>query len=158
MSDLRDLYQELILDHQKNPRNFGELPDANHHANGFNPLCGDKISLDFNTDENGLIHDIRFHGSGCAISKASASMMTMALKGKTIPEADALFQVFHHLVLGNLVTEEQIEHLGRLKVFQGIRDYPSRVKCASLPWHTFKAALNHNSKTITTDSDNDSVN
>src|ERR1039458_8769416 len=100
MSEFSDLYQDLILDHQKNPRNFGDLPAANHHADGFNPLCGDKISLSLQVDEQGLIQDLKFKGSGCAISKASASMMTMALKGKKTGEAERLFREFHDMVMG----------------------------------------------------------
>jgi nitrogen fixation protein NifU and related proteins len=149
MSEYSDLYQELILDHQKNPRNFGELSGANRHAEGFNPLCGDKISLDLKVDGDGVIEDVRFKGSGCAISKASASMMTVALKGKKIEEAEKLFRGFHDLVTG----EESAPsiNLGKLKVFSGVKEYPARVKCASLAWHTLQAALRNETSTVTTD-------
>jgi nitrogen fixation protein NifU and related proteins len=150
MSDLSDLYQELILDHQKNPRNFGQIEGANHHAEGFNALCGDRISLDLKTGETGLIEDIKFKGSGCAISKASASMMTSALKGKKIEEAETLFHQFHDLVTGKSEVPAG-EELGKLKAFAGVRDYPARVKCASLAWHTLEAALHDDQKTVSSD-------
>lgn len=149
MSDFSDLYQDLILDHQKNPRNFGELPGANRHADGFNPLCGDKISLDLKVDAQGLIEDVKFKGSGCAISKASASMMTMALKGKKAGEAETMFHQFHDMVMGK--EGAKTTDLGKLKVFQGVRDYPARVKCASLAWHTMEAALHQQKDVVSTD-------
>ncbi len=149
MSDFSDLYQDLILDHQKNPRNFGELPEANHHADGFNPLCGDKISLNLKTDEKGVIQDIRFKGSGCAISKASASMMTMALKGKKTEEAEKIFAQFHDMVMGK--EGAKATDLGKLKVFAGVKEYPARVKCASLAWHTMEAALHDQKDVVSTD-------
>jgi len=154
MSDLSELYQELILDHQKNPRNFGQLEGANHHAEGFNALCGDKISLDLKTDASGVIEDLKFKGSGCAISKASASMMTAALKGKKIDEAEILFHQFHDLVTGKSAPESG-EVLGKLKVFAGVRDYPARVKCASLAWHTLEAALHDDQKVVSSDEGDD---
>lgn len=150
MSDLSDLYQEVILDHQKNPRNFGQIDGANHHAEGFNALCGDRISLDLQTDASGVIQDLKFKGSGCAISKASASMMTAALKGKKIGEAEAMFGQFHDLVTGKSAPGSA-ETLGKLKVFAGVRDYPARVKCASLAWHTLEAALHDDQKTVSSD-------
>ncbi|MGH7739860.1 MAG: Fe-S cluster assembly sulfur transfer protein SufU [bacterium] len=150
MSDLSDLYQEVILDHQKNPRNFGQIEGANHHAEGFNALCGDRISLDLQTDTSGVIQDLKFKGSGCAISKASASMMTAALKGKKVEEAEAMFGQFHDLVTGKSAPESA-EALGKLKVFAGVRDYPARVKCASLAWHTLEAALHDDQKTVSSD-------
>jgi nitrogen fixation NifU-like protein len=149
MSDFSDLYQDLILDHQKNPRNFGSLPDANHHADGFNPLCGDKISLDLKLDGNDVIQDIHFKGSGCAISKASASLMTVALKGKKVSEAEHLFHEFHDMVMGKI--DKAPEDLGKLKVFEGVKEYPARVKCASLAWHTMEAALKNEKDVISTD-------
>ena len=149
MSDFSDLYQDLIIDHQKNPRNFGELAGANHHADGFNPLCGDKIALDLKVNGEGLIEDVKFKGSGCAISKASASMMTMALKGKKTEEAEKLFHEFHDMVMGK--AEKPAADLGKLKVFAGVRDYPARVKCASLAWHTMEAALHDQKDVISTD-------
>lgn len=149
MSDFSDLYQDLILDHQKNPRNFGDLSDANHHADGFNPLCGDKIALDLKVNGEGVIEDLKFKGSGCAISKASASMMTMALKGKKTAEAEKIFNQFHDMVMGK---EEKVPaDLGKLKVFSGVRDYPARVKCASLAWHTLEAALHDEKSVVSTD-------
>ena len=137
MTDLRDLYQEVILDHSRHPRNFKELPGA-RQAEGFNPLCGDQITL-YVKLEDGVIQDIGFQGSGCAISKASASLMTSALKGKTEREAEAMFGRFHELV----TTDEpaDAEALGKLAVFSGVREFPARVKCASLAWHTLRAAL-----------------
>jgi nitrogen fixation protein NifU and related proteins len=149
MSDFSDLYQDLILDHQKNPRNFGDLAGANHHADGFNPLCGDKIALDLKVDDQNVIQDIRFTGSGCAISKASASMMTMALKGKKAEEAEKIFHQFHDMVMGKV--EKVPADLGKLKVFAGVREYPARVKCASLAWHTMEAALHDEKNVISTD-------
>jgi len=150
MSEYSDLYQDLILDHQKNPRNFGEMEGANHHADGFNPLCGDKISLSLRTDEKGVIQDIRFKGSGCAISKASASMMTVALKGKKSEEAEKLFHQFHDMVMGTGDAKPPVD-LGKLKVFAGVKEYPARVKCASLAWHTMEAALHQENAVISTD-------
>jgi nitrogen fixation NifU-like protein len=151
MSELRDLYQEVILDHNKKPRNFGTLDTANRHADGHNPLCGDQISvyLKLNGD---VIEDIRFQGQGCAISKASASMMTSELKGKTLPEAEAIFESFHEMVAGpEEMEEEEVEALGKLAVFSGVREYPARVKCASLAWHTLHAALENNEQPISTE-------
>ena len=149
MSDFSDLYQDLILDHQKNPRNFGELAGANHHADGFNPLCGDKIALDLKVNAEGVIEDLKFKGSGCAISKASASMMTMALKGKKTAEVETMFHHFHDMVMGK--DEKPAADLGKLKVFAGVRDYPARVKCASLAWHTLEAALHDQKGVVSTD-------
>ncbi|HVZ81713.1 MAG TPA: SUF system NifU family Fe-S cluster assembly protein [bacterium] len=149
MSDFSDLYQDLILDHQKNPRNFGELAEANRHADGFNPLCGDKIALDLKVGVDGRIEDVKFKGSGCAISKASASMMTMALKGKKTEEAERMFHQFHDMVMGKEGAKPT--ELGKLKVFQGVRDYPARVKCASLAWHTLEAALHQSKDLVSTD-------
>ena len=139
-SDLRDLYQEVILDHSKRPRNFGDLPGANRHAEGYNPLCGDRetVLLDVEGD---VLKDIRFKGSGCAISTASASMMTESLKGKTRREAEALFTRFHDLITGESKAGAGGPPLGKLEVFSGVREYPVRIKCATLPWHTLKAAL-----------------
>ena len=149
MSDLRDLYQEVILDHGKGPRNFGKLEQASCCAEGHNPLCGDRLTLYLNTDE-GKVTDVRFEGSGCAISTASASMMTEALRGKTIVEIESLFKAFHELVAGNgSMTDE--ESLGKLVVFSGVRRFPVRVKCATLPWHTMLAALEQRDKPVTTE-------
>ncbi len=140
MSDLRELYQEVILDHNKKPRNFGVLEDATQVAQGHNPLCGDNVTVYLHV-EGDTIQDISFNGSGCAISKASASLMTGELKGKTVAEAETLFQSFRELVTGPEASEEVLEEMGKLAVFSGVRDYPARVKCASLAWHTVHNAL-----------------
>ena len=140
MSELSELYQQVILDHNKKPRNFHELEGANRTAEGFNPLCGDQLTVYMLMDE-GVVKDLSFVGTGCAISKASASMMTQAVKGKTREEAQVLFDEFHRMVTGELDEAAEENHLGRLKIFAGVRDYPARVKCASLPWHTMHAAL-----------------
>jgi len=136
--ELRDLYQEVILDHNRKPRNFGKLEDANRKAEGHNPLCGDRLTVYMDL-EGDRIQDIKFEGSGCAISKASASMMTSELKGKTIEEAEKTFHRFHRMVTES--DDEDIETLGKLAAFSGVREFPIRVKCASLPWHTMEAAL-----------------
>lgn len=140
MSDLRDLYQEVILDHSKSPRNFHKVKDANKQAEGFNPLCGDRLTL-FVKVENGVIQDIGFVGAGCAISKASASMMTASLKGKTVEEASEFFEKFHDMVTGDPEELFNPEEMGKLAVFCGVREFPLRVKCASLAWHTLRNAL-----------------
>lgn len=140
MSDLRDLYQEVIFDHNRNPRNFGRLADANHHADGNNPLCGDRLRLYLRVDGD-VIADARFEGSGCAISTASASLMTERLKGMKVAEAEALFHKFHAAVTEG--REGEGPELGKLSVLTGVRDYPARVKCATLAWHTLEAALHH---------------
>ena len=140
MSELSELYQQVILDHNKKPRNFRELEGANRKAEGFNPLCGDQLTV-YMLMDGGVVRDLSFVGTGCAISKASASMMTQAVKGKTREEALALFEEFHRMVTGELDEEAEENRLGRLKIFAGVRDYPARVKCASLPWHTMHAAL-----------------
>jgi len=147
MSDLRQLYQELILDHNKKPRNFRRLEGANRSAEGFNPLCGDKITVYLKV-EDGVVRDIGFQGSGCAISTASASLMTAALKGKTEAEAQALFQGFHSLVTGQPETGVA---LGKLAVFSGVCQFPVRVKCATLAWHTLRAALRGQGDTASTE-------
>jgi nitrogen fixation NifU-like protein len=138
MSDLSDLYQEVILDHNKRPRNFRAIEAPSHHAEGYNPLCGDRLKL-FVTVEGDRIADLAFQGSGCAISKASASLMTDALKGLTVGEAQQLFERFHRMV--TTPPDVPVEDLGKLSVFAGVREFPVRVKCASLAWHTLKAAL-----------------
>jgi nitrogen fixation protein NifU and related proteins len=140
MSELSELYQQVILDHNKKPRNYRELEGANRVAEGHNPLCGDQLTVFMRMDE-GVVGEVSFVGSGCAISKASASMMTQAVRGKTREEAQRLFDEFHRMVTGELDEEREENHLGRLKIFAGVRDYPARVKCASLSWHTMKAAL-----------------
>lgn len=150
MLDLRELYQQLILDHNKNPRNFGEITNANHSSDGRNPLCGDHIQLYVNL-KGELIQDISFQGSGCAISKASASMMTSLVKGKTCEEASTLFKQFQEMVTGHSEMEPNLVILGKLAVFAGVREFPARVKCATLSWHTLKAALNGNNQPVTTE-------
>ncbi len=147
MSDLRQLYQELILDHNKKPRNFRKLDGAHRSAEGFNPLCGDKITL-YVRIADGVVEDIAFQGSGCAISTASASLMTAALKGKTLAEAEALFQNFHRLLTGQTADTAQ---LGKLAVFSGVNEFPVRVKCATLAWHTLRAALGGQDEPVTTE-------
>ena len=150
MSDLRDLYQEVILDHYKKPRNFGELPGANRRADGFNPLCGDRVTIHVKVAD-GVIQDVHFQGSGCAISTASASLMTEALKGKTAEQAEAIFKEFHKLVTGDSEEIPDTEELGKLSVFDGVREFPARVKCASLAWHTLRAALHAENKPVSTE-------
>ncbi len=146
MSNLNDLYQEVILDHNKRPRNFRTIDGASHHANGFNPLCGDKLSLTLQLDGD-RIADVAFQGSGCAISKASASLMTDAVKGKSLGEALTLFGRFHTMV--TTPPAEPVENMGKLSVLAGVREFPVRVKCASLAWHTLKAALDRKEQTST---------
>jgi nitrogen fixation NifU-like protein len=139
MSDLNELYQQVILDHNKKPRNF-RIPEVfNRAAQGHNPLCGDQLTVYLQL-EGGTVTDVAFQGSGCAISKAAASMMTQALKGKTTDETEQLFHEFHEMVTGDEENENG-ELLGNLRIFAGVREFPVRVKCATLPWHTFKAAL-----------------
>jgi len=140
MSDLGSLYQDVILDHSRRPRNCRALAEANHHAKGYNPLCGDMVTLHLRL-EGDRIADIAFEGSGCAISTASASILTETLKGKTLAEAASLFEVFHDLVTGRLPESANIPDLGKLAVFSGVSQFPVRVKCASLPWHTLRSAL-----------------
>ena len=147
-SDLRELYQSVILDHNKHPRNFGPLDEATHGAAGHNPLCGDKISLHIVLDGD-VIKDVAFEGEGCAISTASASVMTEALKGRTRQQAEALFARFHDLVTGKGGAD--LDELGKLAVFQGVSVFPIRVKCATLSWHTLKAALANETTTATTE-------
>jgi nitrogen fixation NifU-like protein len=146
MSDLSDLYQEVILDHNKRPRNFGVLDAPTHHAEGYNPLCGDRLHLFVKVDGE-TISDVRFQGSGCAISKASASLMTDALKGHSVAEARELFERFHRMV--TTPPDLPVEDLGKLSVLAGVREFPVRVKCASLAWHTLKAALAREEKVST---------
>lgn len=141
MSELSELYQQVILDHNKKPRNFHKLETANRVADGHNPLCGDQLTVYLQLEDD-AVKDVSFEGSGCAISKAAASMMTQAVKGKTKAEAEILFNQFHRMVTGELDEETESNNLGRLKIFAGVRDYPARVKCASLSWHTMHAALN----------------
>lgn len=150
MSDLRALYQEMILDHNRNPRNFRIIEDADHQVEGYNPLCGDRYTVYVKLGD-GRINDVSFTGAGCAISKASASMMSSMVKGKTIEEAEELFEKFHDLVTGKNGKKENLEDLGKLAVFAGVSEYPARVKCASLAWHTLKNALDAKTESVTTE-------
>jgi nitrogen fixation protein NifU and related proteins len=136
MADLQELYQQVIIDHSKRPRNYGDLDTANRKADGHNPLCGDRITLYLKVEDD-VIRDIRFKASGCAISTASASLLTESLKGKSLSEADRIFEGFHNLVTGAKAEAP----LGKLAVFSGVCDYPTRVKCATLSWHTLRSAL-----------------
>jgi nitrogen fixation protein NifU and related proteins len=148
MSELSELYQQVILDHNKKPRNFRKLENANHSAEGYNPLCGDQLTVYLDL-ENGAVKEIAFEGSGCAISKAAASMMTQAVKGKSREQAEELFTEFHSMVTGELDEETEENSLGNLKIFAGVREFPVRVKCATLPWHTLQAALKNEQRAST---------
>jgi nitrogen fixation NifU-like protein len=144
---LRELYQEMIVDHGKHPRNFGALPAANHMHAGHNPLCGDKLVV-YVLESNGIVEDLKFQGEGCAISMASASLMTESVKGKSLAEINVLFDLFHHLVTEG---KSESDDLGKLEVFGGVAEFPVRVKCASLAWHTLKAALENDPKPVSTE-------
>lgn len=148
-SDLRDLYQQVIVDHSKRPRNYHSLEGANRKVEGYNPLCGDHITIYLKLDGD-VVRDISFEGAGCAISTASASLLTESLKGKTLADADALFGSFHALVTG-LEPAHEAPRLGKLEAFSGVCDYPTRVKCATLAWHTLRAALKNEAKTVSTE-------
>lgn len=150
MDELRELYQEMILDHHKRPRNFGKLAGANHHAEGYNPLCGDRVTI-YLRIEDGTIQEISFEGSGCAICTASTSLMTEALMGKPVSEVERYFGKFRDLVTGDPESPADEEGLGKLAIFAGVREYPIRVKCATLPWHTLQAALLDESEPVTTE-------
>lgn len=149
MDDLQALYQEMILEHKRNPRNFRAIEGPSKYAKGFNPLCGDKLDL-FLTLESGVVTDASFQGSGCAISTASASMMTEALKGKTEDDAHRMFRAFHALVTGQPAPSDGAP-LGKLAAFEGVRSFPMRVKCATLAWHTLEAALENEAKPVSTE-------
>ena len=146
MSDLRELYQEVILDHNKHPRNFGEIEGSDRHAEGYNPLCGDRLTVYLNLEKD-VITEVAFQGSGCAISKASASLMTDAVKGKTVAEARLLFDQFHAMITNN-ANENSESQIGKLAVLAGVRDYPMRVKCAILAWHALRAAVDENNQSV----------
>jgi len=150
--NLRDLYQEVILDHSKRPRNFRELPEASGKAEGYNPLCGDEATVYVKMEGDRLL-DLSFLGKGCSISTASASMMTETLKGKTREEAESLFERFHALITASpdKAGQASASELGKLAAFSGVCEFPVRVKCASLPWHTLKAALTGNGQPVTTE-------
>ena len=139
MSEMRELYQGMILDHHRHPRNFGKLPGANREAEGFNPLCGDRVTV-YALMDGDRIQDLSFEGSGCAICIASCSLMTEAVKGQTVAEAEALFGRFHDLVTNDAAVVDE-EVLGKLAVFDGVREFPVRIKCATLPWHALRAAV-----------------
>jgi len=149
VEELRELYQEVILDHNRSPRNYGKPAHSTHHAEGDNPLCGDHLDV-YLTVENDLIKDISFEGKGCAISKASASLMTASLKGKTVEEAKELFEQFHELITKGAEDIPDFDAMGKLAVFAGVRAFPLRVKCASLAWHAVLSALNNESKAVAT--------
>ena len=149
MSEVRELYQELIVEHSKKPRNFGKLEGADHEAVGYNPLCGDKVTV-YVKLEGDVVREIRWEGSGCAISTASASLMTERSKSKPRAETEALFAIFHKLVTGGTLSEEEEAQLGKLAVFSGVKEFPVRVKCATLAWHTLRAALD-GTRSVTTD-------
>jgi nitrogen fixation NifU-like protein len=151
MDDLTELYQELILDHNRAPHNRGRLDRATHHAEGFNPLCGDRIFVSLNVDENNIVRDVRFDGKGCAISTASGSMMTDAVKGRPLNEVQAIFREFQRLLTEDSGRDDAGESLGKLAAFAGVRKYPVRVKCATLAWHTLHAALENQSKVVSTE-------
>jgi nitrogen fixation NifU-like protein len=153
MADTKQLYQEVILDHNRKPRNWGAVPDATHHAEGLNPLCGDRLQLTLRVKDE-VVDAIAFEGESCAICKASASMMTAAVKGRKQADAEQLTQEFRDMATGKLDVAHAPHHLGRLTIFSGVRDLPTRVKCAILPWHTLHAALNA-IDTTSTESDDD---
>lgn len=148
LDDLRDLYQEVIFDHNRNPRNFRAMDDADRQIDGFNPLCGDRLTLFIKMSDGGVISDASFQGQGCAISTASASLMTEIVKGKTEEEAEQLFTLFHKMATGEHV---EMDELGKLAVLAGVCEYPARVKCATLPWHTLDALLKGSEEPVTTE-------
>lgn len=150
MSELKSLYQELILDHNKSPRNFKKLENANRHAEGYNPLCGDHYNIYIRV-EGDIIQEVSFEGAGCAISKASASVMSSLLKGKTKDEAEELIKLFHKLVTGEADPNEELDRVGKLAAFSGVSEFPARVKCASLAWHTVRAALENKERVVSTE-------
>jgi len=150
LDQIRDLYQEVVFDHNRNPRNFRVIEDANRKIEGFNPLCGDKITLYVKVN-GGVIEDVSFQGSGCAISTASASLMTEIVKGQTEDEAQHLFDLFHRITTGKNDEALNLEDIGKLAVLAGVRAYPARVKCATLAWHSLQAALKNEADTISTE-------
>lgn len=157
MDSLRELYQEVIFDHNKNPRNFHKMDECSHHADGMNPLCGDQLTVylhlsDNTNDANTIINDVSFEGQGCAISTASASIMTEVLKGQTVEKAKAMFEVFHAKTTGEPIPESLTDlDIGKLEVLVGVQQYPTRVKCATLAWHTLQAAIESPGETISTE-------
>jgi nitrogen fixation NifU-like protein len=154
-SELRDLYQEVILDHNRKPRNFRKLASPTRDAEGYNPLCGDRVTVEIAL-EGDVIRDIGFQGSGCAISRASASLMTADIKGKLVAEAEAVFARFRAMLTENFAGgDDAAAQLGKLAVFEGVREFPSRIKCATLPWHTLHAALAGQTEPVSTESSDD---
>jgi nitrogen fixation NifU-like protein len=151
LDQIRDLYQEVVFDHNRNPRNFRVMEDANRKIEGFNPLCGDKITLYVKVNDDGVIEDLSFQGSGCAISTASASLMTEIVKGQTEEEAQHLFDIFHRITTGKNEEAVNLEAIGKLAVLAGVRAYPARVKCATLAWHSLQAALKNEADTVSTE-------
>jgi len=149
--DLRDLYQQVIVDHNKSPRNFGRLADADYEAEGYNPLCGDKLHVYLKVNDDGLIEDVSFEGEGCAISMASASLMTEAVKGKPLADFLKLFENFQHMVTSDLDEAPDEGRLGKLAVLSGVREFPSRIKCATLCWHTLKSAVGGDHEVVITE-------
>ncbi len=150
MSDLKELYREVILDHNKHPRNFRPMEGATNTVEGYNPLCGDHYTVYVKVAGN-RIEDVCFEGAGCAISKASASVMSQAVKGKTIQETEGLFEEFHRMVIGESHGDDTMERMGRLAAFAGVSEFPARVKCASLAWHTLKAAIEGADRNVSTE-------
>ncbi len=151
MDEIKELYQQIILDHNKNPKNYGQLENYNYTSEGYNPLCGDRLNVYLQIEDD-KIRDIHFVGSGCAISKASASVMTTVLKGKTIAEAREIFKKFQDLITSNSEVQPDFDKYGKLAVFAGVREFPTRVKCASLGWHTVLAAIEDKDEVVTTES------
>jgi nitrogen fixation NifU-like protein len=151
MFELRDLYQQVIVDHNKSPRNFGRLAGANRDAEGYNPLCGDKLHVYLQISEDGIIEDVSFEGEGCAISMASASLMTEALKGKPVADFQPLFESFQHMVTADTAESPDEARLGKLAVLAGVREFPSRIKCATLCWHTLRTAMKGNAQVAKTE-------
>ncbi|MDX8395152.1 MAG: SUF system NifU family Fe-S cluster assembly protein [Mariprofundaceae bacterium] len=151
MFDLGDLYQQVIIDHTKSPRNFGKLDPCNHDAEGYNPLCGDQLHIYLQVNADDMIEDIKFEGQGCSISTASASLMTQALKGKSISEFERLFAAFHKMATADLSEEPDENVLGKLAVLAGVKEFPSRIKCATLCWHTLKAAIEDKTESAKTE-------
>jgi len=139
--DLKDLYQQVIVDHNKHPRNFREIEHASHDADGYNPLCGDQLHVYLQVDAQNIVQDMSFKGNGCAISVASASLMSEQVQGKTVDEVKQLFEAFQNMVTSDLTEEHDFSHLGKLAALAGVREFPSRIKCAILCWHTVQAAL-----------------
>ena len=150
MSELRELYQEIILDHNKSPRNFGKLECVTTSQEGYNPLCGDHLYVHLRLEEN-RIEDVSFEGSGCAISKASASLMTVALQGKSVAEAERLFEDFHSMVMADVAEPVDETKLGKMAIFAGVREFPMRVKCATLAWHAMKSAISGDQTPVSTE-------